>query len=72
VPAIGETVKGYEFTSWMGTFAPAGTPRAIIDRLNGELKKAVADASVAANLNSQSLEPMYMTPDEFARVIKAD
>jgi len=72
VPTVGETVKGYEFTSWMGTFAPAGTPRPIIDRLNAELKKAVADPGVASNLNSQSLDPMHMTPDEFAKVIKAD
>jgi len=72
VPPIGDTIKGYEFTSWMGTFAPAGTPKAIIDRLNAELKKAVADPGVAANLNSQSLDPMYMTPEEFAKVIKAD
>jgi len=72
VPAIGETVKGYEFTSWMGTFAPAGTPKAIIDRLNAELKKAVSDPGVASNLNSQSLDPMYMTPEEFAKVVRAD
>jgi len=72
VPPIGDTIKGYEFTSWMGTFAPAGTPRAIIDRLNAELKKAVADPGVASNLNSQSLDPMYMTPEEFAKVIKTD
>ena len=72
LPTIGETVKGYEFISWMGTFAPANTPRAIIDRLNAELKKAVADPAVAANLNSQSLDPMYMTPDEFAKLLRAE
>lgn len=72
VPAIAETVKGYEFTSWMGTFAPAGTPRAIIERLNAELRKAVADPGVAANLSSQSLDPMYMSIDEFAKTLKAD
>ena len=72
LPTIGETVKGYEFISWMGTFAPAGTPRPIIDRLNAELKKAVADPSVAANLNSQSLDPMHMTPDEFAKLLRAE
>src|SRR5690606_29939308 len=55
IPPIGDIVKGYEFTSWMGTFAPAGTPRPIIDRLNAELKRAVADPAVAANLKSQSL-----------------
>ena len=72
LPTIAETVKGYEFISWMGTFAPAGTPRPIIDRLNAELKKAVADPAVASNLNSQSLDPMHMTPDEFAKLLKSE
>jgi tripartite-type tricarboxylate transporter receptor subunit TctC len=72
IPTIAETVKGYEFTSWMGTFAPAGTPRAIVDRLNAELKRAVSDPAVAGNLSSQSLDPMYMTVDEFAKQMQAD
>ena len=72
LPPIGETVKGYELTSWMGTFAPAGTPRPIIDRLNAELKKAVSDPEVANNLSSQTLDPMHMTPDEFAKLLRAD
>jgi tripartite-type tricarboxylate transporter receptor subunit TctC len=72
LPTIGETIKGFEFISWMGTFVPAGTPRPIVDRLNAELKRAVADPAVAANLNSQSLDPMYMTVEEFAKVLKAE
>jgi tripartite-type tricarboxylate transporter receptor subunit TctC len=72
LPTIGETVKGYEFSSWMGTFAPAGTPKAIVDRLNAELKKAVADPGVGSNLSSQSLDPMHMTPEEFARLVKSE
>ena len=72
VPTIGETVPGFELVSWMGTFVPAGTPRPIVDKLNAELKKAVADPGVAANLSSQSLDPMYMTPEEFARAMKIE
>jgi tripartite-type tricarboxylate transporter receptor subunit TctC len=72
LPPIGETVKGYEFTSWFGTFAPAGTPRPVIDKLNAELKKAVADPTVAAHLSSQALDPMYMTPEDFAKHLKAE
>jgi tripartite-type tricarboxylate transporter receptor subunit TctC len=72
LPPIGDTVKGYEFISWFGTFVPAGTPRPIIDRLNAELKKAVADPAVAANLTSQALDPMYMTPEDFAQFLKAE
>jgi len=72
IPTIGETVKGFEFTSWLGTFVPAGTPKAVVDKLNAELKKAVADSAVAANLDSQSLDPMYMTPEDFAKLLIAE
>jgi tripartite-type tricarboxylate transporter receptor subunit TctC len=51
---------------------PAGTPRPIVDKLNAEVKKAVADPAVASNLSSQSLDPMYMTPEEFARLLKSE
>ena len=72
LPTIGETVKGYEFISWMGTFVPAGTPKPLVDRLNAELKKAVADPGVASNLSSQSLDPMYTSPEEFTKLLKSE
>jgi tripartite-type tricarboxylate transporter receptor subunit TctC len=72
IPAIAETVKGYEFISWFGTFVPTGTPRPIIDKLNAELKKAVADPDVASKLSAQTLDPMHMTPEEFAKFLKTD
>jgi tripartite-type tricarboxylate transporter receptor subunit TctC len=72
LPPIGDTVKGYEFTSWFGTFVPAGTPRPVVDRLNAELKKAVGDPGVASHLSSQALDPMHMTPEEFAKHLKAE
>jgi tripartite-type tricarboxylate transporter receptor subunit TctC len=72
LPTIGETIKGYELTSWMASFAPAATPRPIVEKLNAELKKAVADPAVASNLSSQSLDPMYMTVDDFAKQLRAD
>ena len=72
IPSIGETVKGYDYSSWFGAFAPAGTPRPIIDRLNAEIRKAMAEPAVAANLASQTLDPMPMSPEEFARLMKSD
>ncbi|MBI3055425.1 MAG: tripartite tricarboxylate transporter substrate binding protein [Betaproteobacteria bacterium] len=72
IPAIGETVPGFEFTAWVGCFVPAGTPRSMVDRLNGELKKVLADPGVAAKLNALTLEPMHLTPEEFARRLKSD
>jgi tripartite-type tricarboxylate transporter receptor subunit TctC len=65
-------VPGYEFTAWIGTLAPAGTPKPIIDRLNSEISKVLRMPDVAQNLKSQTLEPMIMTPDQFARRLKSD
>ena len=72
IPAIAETVKGYDFTSWFGAFVPAGTPRSIVDRLNAELKKAVADPDIAAKLSAQTLDPLHSTPEEFAKLLQSD
>ena len=72
IPTIAETVKDFEFTSWFGAFVPAGTPRPIIDRLNAEIRKALADADVAAKLSAQTLDPMPMTPEDFAKHLKFD
>jgi tripartite-type tricarboxylate transporter receptor subunit TctC len=72
IPAIAESVKGYDFTSWFGAFVPAGTPRPIVDKLNAELKKAVADPDVAAKLSAQTLDPMHSSPEEFAKLLQFD
>jgi tripartite-type tricarboxylate transporter receptor subunit TctC len=72
VPAIAEFVPGYEFTAWVGCFAPAGTPKAVIDRLNALIGKALADRDVAAKLSAQTLDPMHMTPAQFAQRLKSD
>jgi tripartite-type tricarboxylate transporter receptor subunit TctC len=72
VPAIAETVPGYEFTAWVGCFAPKGTPKAIIDKLNADLRKALADPGVASKLSAQTLDPMPMTPEQFAARLKSD
>jgi tripartite-type tricarboxylate transporter receptor subunit TctC len=72
VPAIAEAVPGYEFTAWVACFAPAGTPKAIVDKLNAELKRALADPGVAKKLSSQTLDPMHMTTEQFAQRLKAD
>jgi tripartite-type tricarboxylate transporter receptor subunit TctC len=72
VPAIAETVKGYEFTSWFGCFAPAGTAKPIIDRLSAEIKKALAEPDVLAKLDPQVLDPQYKTPEEFTQYLKAE
>jgi len=72
VPAIAEFVPGYEFTAWVGCFAPAGTPKAIIDKLNGYIKQALADPTVSQKLSAQTLDPLYMTPEQFSQRLKSD
>jgi len=73
VPTIAEAgVPGYEFTAWVGAFAPARTPAAIVNKLNAEMIKALKDASVADKLSAQTLDPMPMTPAEFAKRLKSD
>jgi tripartite-type tricarboxylate transporter receptor subunit TctC len=73
IPTLAEGgVKGYEFTAWIGAFAPAATPRPIVDRLNAELKKAVSVPEVAKILSSQTLDPMHMTPEQFAERLRSD
>ena len=72
VPAIAEAVPGYEFTAWVGAFVPAKTPKAIVDKLNAEFKKALDHPDVAKNLSNQTLDPMHMTPDQFTERLRSD
>jgi tripartite-type tricarboxylate transporter receptor subunit TctC len=72
IPAIAESVPGYEFTAWVGCFVPAGTPRAIVDALNAALKKALGHSEVAARLTELTLDPMHMTPEQFAQRLRED
>lgn len=72
VPALAEAVPGFEFTAWVGCFVPKGTPRPIVDKLNEELRKALADPGVASKLSAQTLDPLPMTPEQFAARLKSD
>ena len=72
VPTIADTIRGYESSTWISTFAPAGTPKAIVDRLNAEFGKATKDADVGAKLAAQTLDPAHRPPEELAQRMKAD
>lgn len=73
LPTIAEAgVPGYEFTAWIGAFAPARTPGAIVNKLNAELSKALSDPRVAEKLRGQTLDPMPMTPAAFAKRLQSD
>jgi tripartite-type tricarboxylate transporter receptor subunit TctC len=69
VPTISETLPGVEFTSWLGLALPAGTPRAIIDRLNAEIRAIVELPDVRSRIAELGGVPMPSTPEEMrARV----
>ena len=72
LPAIAETVPGYEVTNWFGILAPAGTSRAIVTRLNKDLNAALASRELRERLASQGADAVGGTPEAFAKVIRSD
>jgi tripartite-type tricarboxylate transporter receptor subunit TctC len=73
VPTMAEAgLPGFVITSWFGLLAPAGTPAAIIGRLNAETVKVLGRAEVKATLAAQGLEVASSTPEQFAAHIKSE
>jgi tripartite-type tricarboxylate transporter receptor subunit TctC len=72
LPTIGETLPGYEATAWQGLFAPAGTPRPVIDRLATEVKRILEMPEVASSLKAVGAEPAPMPPDAFAAFTRSE
>ena len=71
-PPIAETLPGFELVTWYGIFGPARTPAAIVSRLNVEIGKALADATVQQRLGAQGLETTPMTPQELRKYTERD
>ncbi len=67
VPTVAETVPGFEATTWFAVFAPAGTPRDVVARLNGELQRIFRLPDVQEKLRALGLEPWISTPEELTR-----
>jgi tripartite-type tricarboxylate transporter receptor subunit TctC len=72
IPAIAESVAGFDFTGWVGCFVPAGTSTAIVNALNAALKKTLELPDVSARLTELTLDPWHMTPEQFTQQIRAD
>jgi tripartite-type tricarboxylate transporter receptor subunit TctC len=72
VPAISETIAGFDATSWQGVMAPAGTPRAIVTRLAQDIKEIFTAPDVLATLRNVGGDPWPMAPDDFAHLIASD
>jgi tripartite-type tricarboxylate transporter receptor subunit TctC len=72
VPPISDTISGYEARGWNGILAPAGTPKAVIDRLNREIVKVVHAPEFAQVLTGEGATAVGNTPAEFDAIIRAD
>jgi tripartite-type tricarboxylate transporter receptor subunit TctC len=72
LPTIGEFYPGFETTSWIGLIAPAGTPRSVIDKLNGTLAKIVSTEDMREKFRLQGGEIVASTPEQFGGLIKSE
>jgi tripartite-type tricarboxylate transporter receptor subunit TctC len=73
VPTIAESgFPGYEISSWQGVFAPAGTPSAVVAKINGEIVRMLHAPEVQARMAREGAEPVGSTPEQFAARVKSE
>jgi tripartite-type tricarboxylate transporter receptor subunit TctC len=72
IPTIGDTIPGYEASSWAGLGAPRGTPPAVIETLRREVAAALADPAIRVRLNDLGSAPWPLGPDAFGTCIAAE
>ncbi|MNX52825.1 Tripartite tricarboxylate transporter family receptor [compost metagenome] len=71
-PLFSEVAPGVSVQSWIGLFAPAGTPVQVIDRLSTDLRAVLQDPEFAATLQPLGMAPRPMTPQEFDTMVRSD
>jgi hypothetical protein len=69
VPAVGESVPGYEASQWYGLGAPKNTPAEIVSKLNSEINAGLADPKLKARLADLGVDPMSVTSADFCKLI---
>lgn len=72
VPAIAETLPGYDLVNWFGVFAPPGTPRPLVDRLYQSISRAMAQPAFVEKLASDGFEPREMSPERFDALFRSE
>ena len=72
LPTIAETFPGFDSASWGAIFAPAATPKPVLERLHATLTKLLADAAVRERLEAQSCEIIGGTPEALTELVKAE
>jgi tripartite-type tricarboxylate transporter receptor subunit TctC len=72
LPAIAETLPGYDIANWYGAAGPKGMPRAVVARLNAEIKRALNTPELRQGFEREAIEPIGGTPEEFGDYIRAE
>ena len=73
VPTVAEAgLSGYDSTGWFGVVAPAGTPTAIVQKLNAEITAALRDEHIVASMRNLGVEPAPTTPEAFEAYIRSE
>jgi tripartite-type tricarboxylate transporter receptor subunit TctC len=73
VPTAAEAgLPGYEMSTWFAVFAPQGTPKAIVDKLNAGIRALTADTAAVKRLTDIHIDPMSMNADDFAAFVRAE
>jgi tripartite-type tricarboxylate transporter receptor subunit TctC len=72
LPTIGETIPGFEVTTWSGVGAPAGTPNEVIERLSREINAGLADPGVLKRFSEVGAVPLRYAPPEMGAMIARD
>src|SRR5258705_325787 len=73
VPTMSEAgVSGYDFASWGGVFVPAGTPRAVVQKLNAAIVEALASPDIKKRFDDIGLEAKSSTPDAFGKFLQTE
>jgi tripartite-type tricarboxylate transporter receptor subunit TctC len=73
VPTFAEAgLPEYQERAWLGVFAPAGTPKLIIDKLSAEMAKILRSPGIKETFDKQGLVPLISTPEQFAEMLKKE
>jgi len=72
IPAIAETVPGFDFAPTVGIFAPRGTPRELVNKINADAGEVVKLQDMVTRMRNVGIDAVSMTPDEYAASLKAD
>jgi tripartite-type tricarboxylate transporter receptor subunit TctC len=72
LPLIADTYPGFETESWVAMFAPAGTPKPVVDRLHSALTRHLADSSVKEKFEAQGCDLVASSPEALGQRVRAD